>query len=57
MSAWFFLKYSKIALKKYAQATYSSPSMGVTTKATTIAAIAKVFINGILSDQLCASGL
>lgn len=57
MSAWFFLKYSKIALKKYAQATYSSPSIGVTTKATIIAAIAIVFINGILSDHFCTSGL
>lgn len=57
MSAWFFLKYSKIALKKYAQATYSSPCIGVTTKATIIAEIAKVFINGILSDHFCTSGL
>ncbi len=57
MSAWFFLKYYAMALKKYAQATYSSPGIGVTTRATTIAEIAKVFINGILSDHFCASGL
>ncbi len=57
MSAWFFLKYYAIALKKYAQATYSSPCIGVTTIATTIAEIAIVFINGILSDHYCASGL